>query len=119
MSERLFVYGLLRGGQHYGHVLDGAPREGPRELSGFALFDLGRYPGAVRGPGTITGDVVEVADGALWAILDEIEGVFAEPPLYVREEIALEDGPAWIYVYDRPVGNARRIRGGDWLRRED
>jgi len=118
MSERLFVYGLLREGQHYGHVLEGARRSGPRELEGFALYDLGRYPGAVRGPGTIVGDLVDVKDPALWAILDEIEGVEARPPLYVRERVALDDGPAWIYVYDRPVGDAPRIRSGDWLRQD-
>jgi len=119
MPDRVFVYGLLRAGQSYGHVLDGLPRTGPHELEGFALYDLGRYPGAVHAPGMVIGDLVEVGDGAVLEILDEIEGVHAHPPLYTRERVTVDGAPAWIYVYDRPVGDARRIRGGDWLSRDD
>lgn len=119
MSERLFVYGLLREGQTYGHILDGCPRTGPHTLEGFALHDLGRYPAAVRAPAAIVGDLCEVEPASLFEILDEVEGVHARPPLYTRERVEVAGEPAWIYVYDRPVGDAPRIQGGDWLRRQD
>lgn len=117
MSERLFVYGLLRVGQSHGHVLDGCPRTGPYELDGFVLYNLGRYPGAVRGPGTILGDLCEIPSPALFVTLDEVEGVHTLPPLYTRERVTVEGISAWIYVYDRPVDDAPRIRSGDWLAR--
>lgn len=115
MSERLFIYGLLREGQSYDHVLARCPRDGPYRLDGFALYDLGRYPGAVHGPGTIVGEICRIDDPALFDVLDEIEGVHAEPPLYTREQVTVDGAPAWIYVYDRPVDVAPRIRSGDWL----
>jgi len=118
MGDRLFVYGLLREGETYGHVLEGCPRTGPHALAGFALYDLGRYPGAVRAPATIVGDLCEIASASLLPILDEIEGVHAEPPLYTRERVVVAGAPAWIYVYDRPLGDAPRIASGDWLRRK-
>ena len=114
---KLFVYGLLREGQQYGHVLDGCPRTGPFALNGFALYDLGRYPGAVHGPGTIIGDLCDVGSESVYSILDEIEGVHSQPPLYTRERVEVNGEPAWIYVYDRPVEDAPRIRSGDWLAR--
>ncbi|MHC4939739.1 MAG: gamma-glutamylcyclotransferase family protein [Planctomycetota bacterium] len=118
MSEHLFVYGLLRAGQAHGHVLDGLARTGPYELEGFVLYNLGRYPGAVRGPGRIVGNLCEIPSPALWVTLDEVEGVHHRPPLYSRERVVVSGIAAWIYVYDRPVGDAPRIRSGDWLTRD-
>ena len=118
MSERLFVYGLLRVGQAHGHVLDNCPRTGPYTLEGFALYNLGRYPGAVRADSKIIGDICEIPSPALFVTLDEIEGVHHLPPLYTRERIVVAGKSAWIYVYDRPVGDAPRIRSGDWLARD-
>jgi gamma-glutamylcyclotransferase (GGCT)/AIG2-like uncharacterized protein YtfP len=115
MSERVFVYGLLRAGQSMASMLQGMPCTGPHRLDGFALYDLGRYPGAVRAPGTIVGELCELPHPAVLTALDEVEGVHEDPPLYRREQIELEGQPAWIYLYDRPVGSAQRIVSGDWL----
>jgi len=117
MSERVFVYGLLRAGEGLGHILDSLPRTGPHRLDGFALYDLGRYPGAVPAPATIVGELCEVPHAAILDALDAAEGVNEDPPLYVREQVEVDGQPAWIYVYDRPVGDAPRIVSGDWLNR--
>ena len=113
MSDKLFVYGLLREGEEHNHVLVGLPKSGPHTLEGFALYDLGPYPAAIPAPSTITGDIYEIPDPAMFEILDRIEGVDATPPLYTRERV----GDCWIYVYDRPVDDAPRIASGDWLAR--
>ena len=122
MSECVFVYGLLRDGESLGHILEGLPRTGPHTLDGFALYDLGRYPGAVHGPGKLIGELCEIPHEAILTALDEAEGVHADPPLYLRERVMLRGGnvgevEAWIYLYDRPVNDARRIPSGDWLSR--
>jgi gamma-glutamylcyclotransferase (GGCT)/AIG2-like uncharacterized protein YtfP len=57
------------------------------------------------------------------ATLDEIEGYRHNEPersLYnrVRTDVALEDGrvqDAWAYFYNAPLGQAQRIRSGDYL----
>ena len=117
MIQHVFVYGLLREGQSLGHILEGLPRTGPHTLDGFALYDMGRYPAAVHGPGTIVGELCEIPHEAILHPLDDAEGVHTDPPLYVREEVDVEGTQAWIYVYDQPVGDAPRIRTGDWLNR--
>ena len=117
MKERVFVYGLLRQGERLDHILAGLPRTGPFRLDGYALYDLGRYPAAVDGPGTLVGDLCELPHAAVLAALDEAEGVHGDPPLYRREQVMVDGQPAWIYVYDRPVHDAPRIFSGDWLNR--
>jgi len=117
MTARVFVYGLLREGQSLDHILAGLPRTGPHTLDGFALYHLGRYPAAVHGPGALVGELCELPHEAVLMALDEAEGTHAEPPLYVREQVEVDGVQAWIYVYDRPVGAAPRIRSGDWLAR--
>jgi gamma-glutamylcyclotransferase (GGCT)/AIG2-like uncharacterized protein YtfP len=118
MSQRLFVYGLLREGQNYGHILAGCKSSGPYKVEGFALYDLGDYPGAVRAPAIVVGDLFELEDAAVFDILDQLEGVNEQPPLYTRERCTpIGQAAAWIYLYDRPVGSAPRIASGDWLTR--
>jgi len=117
MSERIFVYGLLRGGESLHHILEGLARTGPHRLEGFALYDLGRYPGAVPGPSAIVGELCELPNAGVLDALDAAEGVHEDPPLYRRERVEVAGKSAWVYVYDRPVGDAPRIRSGDWLNR--
>lgn len=118
MSERLFVYGLLREGQDYGHILARCAHTGPHTVEGFALYNLGRYPGAVRAPASVIGEVFVLEDAAVFDVLDRLEGVHEQPPLYTRERCSPDGGSdAWIYLYDRPVGDAPRILSGDWINR--
>ena len=75
MSERVFVYGLLRAGGSLDHILEGLARTGPHRLDGFAIYDLGRYPGAVPAPATIVGELCEIPHAAVLEALDAAEGV--------------------------------------------
>ena len=117
MKERVFVYGLLRAGQSLNHILEGLPRTGPHTLEGYVLYDLEVYPGAIPGPGKLVGELCELPHEAVLAALDEAEGIHGDPPLYRREKVEVDGKPAWLYVYDRPVGDAPRVRSGDWLNR--
>lgn len=91
-----------------------------------ALYDLGIYPAAVPSDdhGVVWGEVYETTDAAgVLAVLDEIEGYRPSEParsLYTRvlTEVTLEDGrveQAWAYFYNAPLGQAQRIRSGDYL----
>ena len=116
-TQRLLVYGLLRQGLSLAGLMAGAKPLGIRHVSGFVLYDLGRYPGVVPGQATLVAELYEMPADCSWEALDEAEGVEDDPPLYRREVVQLEDGPAQLYIYARPLGDARQISSGDWLKR--
>jgi gamma-glutamylcyclotransferase (GGCT)/AIG2-like uncharacterized protein YtfP len=111
----LFVYGTLMGGFPLHGLLEGrADFVGEGEAAGL-LFDMGRYPAALRdGGGWIRGEVYRPTDPDLWPALDSAEG-----SQYHRGEVGvrLAGGgqiTAYIYWY---VGSLRRavpIPGGDY-----
>ncbi len=115
MTVRLAVYGLLRRGDSMAHLMDGAEWLGAARLSGFDLYRLTGFPGAVPGQGSIQVEVYELASPAVLAVLDEAEGVHATPPLYRRELVEVLGGPAWLYVFAGEVDADMRIASGDWL----
>lgn len=91
-----------------------------------ALFDLGIYPAAIPADdnSVVWGEVYDSLDTpAVLAALDEIEGHRPSEPdrsLYTRvlTDVTLEDGrvqSAWVYFYNAPLGQARRILSGDYL----
>ncbi|HEX8030809.1 MAG TPA: gamma-glutamylcyclotransferase family protein [Vicinamibacterales bacterium] len=91
------------------------------------LFDLGIYPAAVpaEGSSVVWGEVYEIKDDQpVLAVLDEIEGHRPNEPdrsLYTRAltEVTLAEGAsvkAWTYFYNAPLGRARRIESGDYLK---
>jgi len=92
-----------------------------------ALFDLGIYPAAVPAEdrSVVWGEVYETSDApSVLTVLDEIEGYRPNEPersLYTRAltDITLGDGglvKAWTYFYNAPLGQARRIESGDYLK---
>jgi len=92
-----------------------------------ALFDLGIYPAAVPAEdrSVVWGEIYETTDtAAVLAVLDEIEGYRANEPersLYTRvltdiTTDANEIEKAWAYFYNAPLGQARRIESGDYLK---
>jgi gamma-glutamylcyclotransferase (GGCT)/AIG2-like uncharacterized protein YtfP len=104
-EHRVFAYGTLLAGESNHRLLRTAFFEGPARTSdGFALFDLGAFPGMVRAEaGVVHGEVYRVDDHTL-AALDRLEG---HPDFYVRTLIGLEDGrEVWAYLLD-----AERVRG--------
>ena len=124
MPVTLFVYGTLKrnspGGRH--RLLRDARFVDVASMSG-SLYDLGRYPGAIRAPkdrGRVFGEVYEIpdddADRTLRA-LDKYEGSeFVRLRAYVR----LRDGKrrsAWAYVLrKRPPRSARPLDSGRYAR---
>ena len=128
MIRHLFAYGTLQ----HGH----APREmaaavaqlrpaGRGTVPGI-LYDFGDYPGAILTPARqerIQGTVLELPPGPEFLRnLDEYEEYLAEAAAasqFVRTgcTVTLDSGATiecWIYVYNRPLGQARMIAGGRW-----
>lgn len=121
----MFFYGtLMRGGglrQRVGidpliSYVSGATTRG-------ALFDLGPYPAAIRGDGTLMGELYTIVNpDELLARVDAIEGYVPgnrRESQYVREAVSVTVDPgshtlAWIYFYERPLGDARWIPAGDY-----
>src|SRR4051794_39867785 len=101
----LFVYGTLKRGGVRHRFLGDARLVGPAStLPRYALYDLGSYPGMKAGDGVVRGEVYEV-DMGLIPRLDAVEGA---PDLFRREPVALEQGPAWAYLFAPGVeGRAR------------
>lgn len=111
----LFAYGTLMRGFPLHALLDGrADSVGEGEVAGL-LFDLGRYPAALRdGGGLIRGEVYRLEDPGLWRALDSAEG-----SQYHRGEagVRLARGrrvTARIYWYVGPLRRAVPIPGGDY-----
>ena len=126
----------------YGTLL---PRHAPPEIAptvrrfrrvgrGFVrgkLYDLGAYPGAIlsRGGGpTVVGQVFELPDDpGVLTRLDDYEGFDPSRPqgsLFVRKRclVRLNNGQklaCWIYTYNRPLGTARPLAGGNYSARRN
>ncbi len=110
---RVFVYGTLRQGQANETFLSGASLLGPhRTAPCFRMLDLGPYPGVVSGGTTAIHGEVYAIDGQVLALLDRLEDY---PTSYDRQRIPTPWGPAFIYLYRRPVPKARLVPSGDWL----
>lgn len=114
---RLFVYGTLMRGERAHALLDGARfRAEVATAPGFALLDLGAYPGMVRvGAASVLGELYEVPQTML-PRLDAYEGC---PELFERVEIGLEDGErAAAYLLRAAFESTRPwIPGGNWRAR--
>jgi gamma-glutamylcyclotransferase (GGCT)/AIG2-like uncharacterized protein YtfP len=127
MTGLVFFYGTLMSGfRRPGRArLDHSLKLVGRGWVPAALFDLGIYPAAIPASDSrVWGEVHEMVDSdAVLSSLDEIEGYRPSEPdssLYTREEmpVTFDDGrvePAWVYVYNAPLGKAQRIESGDYL----
>lgn len=108
----LFVYGTLRRGGLAEHFLENYPllQSGLR-LPGYALYDAGWYPFAVRAglSASITGDLVAVPS-ALMPVLDEYEG-----SEYVRH-FRPEDKLLLYLKKNEMVSGYPPVPEGDWLK---
>jgi gamma-glutamylcyclotransferase (GGCT)/AIG2-like uncharacterized protein YtfP len=130
MSEHLFVYGTL------------LPSEAPEEIASIVrrfrrlgsahvrgrLYDFGEFPGVVLDSSSRTmvyGELVALpSDEGILKTLDQYEEFDRSHPkksLFIRKKVRvlMADGSSregWIYVYNRPPGKAKLVRGGDYLR---
>ncbi len=109
--ENVFVYGSLRRGFCNHRVMAGAKFLGPGVTQAdFAMVDLGRYPGVIRGDAAVAGEVFAVPN-QLMGRLDRLE---ENGRVYQREltPITMASGKicAWIYVYLLARGRAKTVR---------
>ncbi len=123
---RVFFYGTLMAGfdRRRRAGIDTRMRFVGRGWIQGALFDLGLFPAAIPSTeGRIWGEVYEVEDESVLAVLDEIEGYRSDEPdssLYTRVEVdaTLANGDRCsvsTYFYNAPLGRAERIESGDYL----
>ena len=129
MTQHLFVYGtLLSDGGHPMHdvLSKNAHLVGGAYIVG-RLYQVHHYPGAV-----VSDDPNERVYGEAYALdrpaetlaaLDDYEGCgpgAAQPVEFARslQRVYRRDGnsiEAWVYLYNRPIGNAPRILSGHFL----
>lgn len=127
MPEHLFVYGTLRKG--YDLKLMNKVRPLIRYIGqgkiNADLYDLGRYPGAIRSNGSteVIGDVFELGDPEkVLRTLDKYEGIRENESSseFVRRKnrIRLRSGntvTAWVYWYNFDPTNKIRIKQKNYL----
>ena len=121
----LFVYGSLRRGGQYHHLLD------PHDVTFVdtstthgQLVDLGEYPGLIRdgdGDGVVVGELYHVADVSLEALLTDLDrledfGGYDDPNAPYRRIIVITPlGPAWSYLLLQGHRGRGFITSGDWM----
>ena len=130
MSEHLFVYGTLLPGEapeEIASIVNRFRRLGSAQVRG-RLYDLGKFPGAVLDPSSrsmIHGELVVLPSGGrvLEALdrYEEFDPVDPQKSLFVRKKakVRMADGKSregWIYVYNKPPGKAKLLRGGYYPR---
>lgn len=107
----IFVYGtLMKGEANHKRYMANCPFQGNGKIDGFAMYDLGFYPGIVAGDGTVYGEVYAVSAMELRAI-NQLEG---EGVLYTRKNVmvTMDSGKrmgASVYVYNGDVSDAKRL----------
>ena len=128
MKNYLFVYGTLLPDMAPPGLRNTIARLRPVSSGSMPgrLYDMGLYPAAIydeAARGRVSGQVFELEnDDAVLRELDEYEGYapgLAVSSLFVRLQrpITLPDGTAvncWVYLYNRNLGEARPIPGGDY-----
>lgn len=120
--QQLFVYGSLRKGESADLTeerIEQTHHMGPATLSGYALFDLGSYPGIFpHNPSSrVQGEIHRLEKpGPAFARLDEYEDV---PYLFQRLEVDVSTNSsterAWTYVLtEDPDGQYPLVPNGSW-----
>ena len=110
--EKVFVYGtLMRQSSNHRHYLEESIFLGIGLIQGYALYDLGSYPGIIPLENENTkGDVFEVDDSTMER-LDKLEG---EVFLYTRElvKVRLHNEvveEAWVYIWNGSVSTKIKL----------
>ena len=108
----VFVYGtLMRNHRNHGY-LENSTYVGEGSIEGYEIYDLGRYPGIIKGSGTVYGEVYQVTEETEKK-LDYLE---EEGDLYLKkpEVVRLDDGrslEAMVYVYNKSVSGCKKLEG--------
>jgi len=128
MPDYLFVYGTLRKGYDLklkDRVRDQLQYVGQAKV-GATLYDLGRYPGAVRSKkgSEVVGEVFLINDPErVLRVLDKYEGIEAGRPdaaefIRKRSRVRLRSGQlvtAWVYWYNFDPKEKAPLRYKDYL----
>jgi gamma-glutamylcyclotransferase (GGCT)/AIG2-like uncharacterized protein YtfP/predicted transcriptional regulator len=107
----LFVYGTLMRSNSNQELLENSEFRGTGILPGYALYDLGRYPGIIEDEeAQVKGEIFCISQDKL----AEIDAYEAEGYLYKRKKVKVytkqgESIEAHAYIYNRPVENSRKI----------
>ncbi|BFH72601.1 gamma-glutamylcyclotransferase [Sulfurisphaera javensis] len=118
----LFVYGSLRYGFELHHLLSNSRFVGLAFTEGYKMYDLGSYPGVIKGDGIIYGEVYEVDEDTI-NLLDRVEDYRGRPDdLYIREKtkVYFDDkrkyslSDVYIYVYNQDISGRDLIDEGDY-----
>ncbi len=128
MSEYLFVYGTLR--RNYDlklkdKVIHHLQYVGQGKV-GASLYDLGRYPGAIRDNkgGEVIGDLFLLTEPEkVLKVLDKYEGISspgATDAEFIRKKTSVrlrsgQEKKAWIYWYNFDPKNKIKIRYKNYL----
>jgi len=115
-TDLLFAYGTLMRGLPLHHLIAGRAEFVAAGSIGGRLVDLGGHPGALRGAGTIRGEVYRLRSADLMAALDGAEG--SEFPRRLTP-VRLDDGRevrAWTYWFNGSVNGAVPVPHGDYRR---
>ena len=117
----VFLYGILQQGEEGYRELDLAQSlqlVGSDDVRG-VLYDLGDYPGyKTGGTGRVRGQLHAVKRLSVLPQLDAYELYDPADPAnsdYLRKRVTTLSGrEAWIYEYNRDVGDAPIIASGSW-----
>ncbi len=126
-TQAVFVYGTLRRGGSNHFRMVGAEFVGKATVEG-EIYVIDHNPAFLfpalvdAGGKRVVGELYLLGDETMEA-LDRFEGVSETPQasdeyVRVRRLVKLENGeecPAWIWMWNRGLGNARWIESGDWL----
>ncbi|MEM0131285.1 MAG: gamma-glutamylcyclotransferase [Saccharolobus sp.] len=118
----IFVYGSLRYGFELHHIIAKSRFVGLGYIEGYEMYDLGNYPGVIKGDGIVWGEVYEIDDNLI-KFLDEVEDYKGSPDdLYIRNKTRvyfdqrrkyyLDD--VYFYIYNREVNGREKIEDGDY-----
>ncbi|MEM0362530.1 MAG: gamma-glutamylcyclotransferase [Sulfolobaceae archaeon] len=118
----IFVYGSLRYGFELHHIIAKSRFVGLGYIEGYEMYDLGNYPGVIKGDGIVWGEVYEIDDNLI-KFLDEVEDYKGSPDdLYIRNKTRvyfdqrrkyyLDD--VYFYIYNREVNGREKIENGDY-----
>lgn len=119
---KLFVYGTLLRGLSRAQMLRDSQFLGPALLPG-QLFDLGRYPGLLAGPGLVVGEI-HLVDAPTLQRIDRVEDFDArdsQSSLYRRRTVPARhfsgrSETVQTYFYNREPDPGTLIQHGDYRR---
>jgi gamma-glutamylcyclotransferase (GGCT)/AIG2-like uncharacterized protein YtfP len=96
----LIAYGSFRYGFELHHLVKKHRFVGRGYVEGYELYDLGGYPGAIKGDGVVVGDVYEIDERTL-KLMDEIEGVAtSDNAFFVRTGVRVYFDERRRFYYD-------------------